>query len=175
MFQKRILKVIVCGFILASTSINSTLAAPPTACNPQVKSALLEASRTGAERATGIINNPSSGIGLPKSVFELGCLDDLYNMRNINILFNPNTIIDGFINQAKQRICNIAKDVYTKTVSKPFNEAVFNAPIPTVPGLQTSFPNSQKSELPKVTIIPPENPIESQPNNNGFDMFKNFF
>ncbi|WP_419901121.1 hypothetical protein [Kiloniella sp.] len=167
---------IIPAVIALSIGLSQTARAAELACNPEVKSALLEASRTGAERAAGIINNPESGIGLPKSVFDLGCLDDIYNIRNLNILFDPNSVIDGLINQVKQRVCSVAKDYYTQSVSKPFDEAVFNAQIPTVPGLQVTLPTTQTPELPDVTIVPPKGPgIPNQETDNTFDYFKNFF
>lgn len=161
-------------FFPTAQTIAQTVSA---ACNPQVQSALLEASRTGAERATGIINNPESGIGLPKSVFELGCLDNLFDLKSINVLFDPGSVIDGIINQAKQRICNTAKDYYTNTVSKPFNEAVFDLKIPSLPGLQTSYPTTSVSELPSIEIVPPNGSGSGSSSGTGTldSIFKDFF
>ena len=180
-------KKIISNLVALSLCVSSLSLAQENnhACSPEVKEALTAAAKAGAERATGIITNPGSGISLPKSVFDLGCLDDIYDMRNINILFNPNTLIDGFINQIKQRICTVAQDYYTQTVSRPFDEAVFSAPIPSIPGLEASFPKTQTFNPPRIDIIPPSElgsgnqpiplPESGSSGDNTYDYFKNFF
>ena len=68
-------------------------APPPAAleagCDPGIREALAASAARGVEQDLAVIRNPDQGIRDPDSILDFSCLEDLFNYRAFNVLFDP--------------------------------------------------------------------------------------
>ena len=64
-------------------------AATEADCAPEVRQALADSARAGVERDVAILRHPDQGIRDPDSILDFSCLDDLFDFRSFDILFDP--------------------------------------------------------------------------------------
>ncbi len=75
----------------------------------------------------------------PESVFELSCFEDIWNQINqgfsFNILFDSGSIVDGMLNQARERICGAAEGAWNEAVGRVLDVNSVFEPLQEIAGL----------------------------------------
>ena len=104
-------------------------------CAPEVKQALAEGARIGVERDVAILRHPDQGIRDPDSILDFSCLEDLFDFRSFDILFDPGRSMADLLGLVQRRICSAAREAYRGYVGRPLDAALYTARIPRLPGL----------------------------------------
>ena len=104
-------------------------------CPPEVEQALAESARAGVERDVAILRHPVQGIRDPDSILEFSCLDDLFDFRRFDILFDPGRSMADLLGLVQRRICAAAREAYRTYIGRPLDDAVYTARTVLLPGL----------------------------------------
>ena len=110
-------------------------AASGAACAPEVERALAEGARIGVERDVAVLRHPDQGIRDPDSILDFSCLDDLFDFRRFDILFDPGRGMADLLGLVQRRICAAAREAYRGYVGRPLDAALYTARVPRLPGL----------------------------------------
>ena len=132
-------RVLVLAGILA-LSLNTAAAAKDEAagaaeCAPEVERALIEGARIGVERDVAVLRHPDQGIRDPDSILDFSCLDDLFDFRRFDMLFDPGTSMSDLLGLVQRRICAAARDAYRGYLGRPLDSAFYTARTVRLPGL----------------------------------------
>ncbi len=128
------------------------------ACSPVVFEALEQAGQRGVTEAAAIIRNPVSGIRQPDSIFDFSCIEDLFQFPDINILFDPNRIINGILRAVQDKVCEVAELKYAEHIGRPLDDLIFSRDIPRLPGLDVRIRKTKTPEFPSAETRPLERP-----------------
>ena len=104
-------------------------------CAPEVERALAEGARAGVERDVAILRNPDQGIRDPDSILDFSCLDDLFDFRRFDILFDPGRGMADLLGLVQRRICAAAREAYRGYIGRPLDEAFYSGRTVLLPGL----------------------------------------
>ena len=104
-------------------------------CAPEVEQALAEGARIGVERDVAILRHPDQGIRDPDSILDFSCLEDLFDFRSFDILFDPGRSMADLLGLVQRRICSAAREAYRGYVGRPLDAALYTARTPRLPGL----------------------------------------
>ena len=102
-------------------------AATEADCAPEVQQALADSARAGVERDVTILRDPDQGIRDPDSILDFSCLDDLFNFRSFDILFDPGISMAHLLGLVQRRICAAAREAYRGYVGRPLDDALYTA------------------------------------------------
>ena len=137
--------------VLASVpGVSPVLAqAPPPAaleagCDPGIREALAASAARGVEQDLAVIRNPDQGIRDPDSILDFSCLEDLFNYRAFNVLFDPGRALEEILGLAQRRVCEIARNTYRGYVGRTLDASVYTSRLPglhRLPGLDTDARN----------------------------------
>ena len=104
-------------------------------CPPEVEQALADSARAGVERDVAILRHPDQGIRDPDSILDFSCLDDLFDFRRFDILFDPGRGMADLLGLVQRRICAAAREAYRGYVGRPLDAALYTVRTPRLPGL----------------------------------------
>ena len=104
-------------------------------CAPEVERALAEGARIGVERDVAVLRHPDQGIRDPDSILDFSCLDDLFDFRRFDILFDPGRGMADLLGLVQRRICAAAREAYRGYVGRHLDEGLYTARTPRLPGL----------------------------------------
>ena len=104
-------------------------------CDPEVRQALVDSAQFGVLQDLVVIRNPDQGIRDPVSILDFSCIEDLFNFRAFNILFDPGRALEKILDLANRRICAGAREVYRQYVGRTLDASVYTSRIPRLPGL----------------------------------------
>ena len=114
-------------------------APPPAAleagCDPGIREALAASAARGVEQDLAVIRNPDQGIRDPDSILDFSCLEDLFNYRAFNVLFDPGGALEEILGLAQRRVCEIARNTYRGYVGRMLDASVYTSRLPRLPGL----------------------------------------
>ena len=114
-------------------------APPPAAleagCDPGIREALAASAARGVEQDLAVIRNPDQGIRDPDSILDFSCLEDLFNYRAFNVLFDPGGALEEILGLAQRRVCEIARNTYRDYVGRTLDASVYTSRLPRLPGL----------------------------------------
>ena len=114
-------------------------APPPAAleagCDPGIREALAASAARGVEQDLAVIRNPDQGIRDPDSILDFSCLEDLFNYRAFNVLFDPGRALEEILGLAQRRVCEIARNTYRGYVGRTLDASVYTSRLPRLPGL----------------------------------------
>ncbi len=110
-------------------------AASGAECAPEVERALTEGARIGVERDVAVLRHPDQGIRDPDSILDFSCLDDLFDFRRFDILFDPGRGMADLLGLVQRRICAAAREAYRGYVGRPLDAAFYTSRVPRLPGL----------------------------------------
>ena len=120
-------------------------APPPAAleagCDPGIRDALASSAARGVEQDLAVIRNPDQGIRDPDSILDFSCLEDLFNYRAFNVLFDPGRALEELLGLAQRRVCEIARNTYRGYVGRTLDASVYTSRLPRLPGLDTDARN----------------------------------
>ena len=102
-------------------------------CAPEVERALAEGARIGVERDAAVLRHPDRGIRDPDSILDFSCLDDLFDYRRFDMLFDPGRGMADLLGLVQRRICAAAREAYRGWLGRPLDGALHAAP--RLPGL----------------------------------------
>ena len=105
-------------------------------CAPEVERALIEGARMGVERDVAVLRHPDQGIRDPDSILDFSCLDDLFDFRRFDMLFDPGRSMSDLLGLVQRRICAAAREAYRGWLGRPLDAGLYTARIPLLPGLQ---------------------------------------
>ena len=115
-------------------------APPPAAleagCDPEIREALAASAARGVEQDLAVIRNADQGIRDPDSILDFSCLEDLFNYRAFNVLFDPGRALEEILGLAERRVCEIARNTYRDYVGRTLDASVYTSRLPRLPGLQ---------------------------------------
>lgn len=112
-------------------------AASGAECAPEVERALAEGARIGVERDVAVLRHPDQGIRDPDSILDFSCLDDLFDFRRFDILFDPGRGMADLLGLVQRRICAAAREAYRGYLGRPLDSALYTARTPRLPGLDS--------------------------------------
>ena len=104
-------------------------------CDPGIRQALAASARRGVEQELVVIRNPDQGIRHPDSILDFSCLEDLFNYRAFNVLFDPGRALEEILGLAQRRVCEIARNAYRDYVGRALDATVYTSRLPRLPGL----------------------------------------
>ncbi len=114
-------------------------APPPAAleagCDPGIREALAASAARGVEQDLAVIRNPDQGIRDLDSILDFSCLEDLFNYRAFNVLFDPGRALEEILGLAQRRVCEIARNTYRDYVGRTLDASVYTSRLPRLPGL----------------------------------------
>ena len=114
-------------------------APPPAAleagCDPGIREALAASAARGVEQDLAVIRNPDQGIRDPDSILDFSCLEDFFNYRAFNVLFDPGRALEELLGLAQRRVCEIARNTYRGYVGRTLDASVYTSRVPRLPGL----------------------------------------
>ena len=111
------------------------LAALEAGCDPGIRDALAASAARGVEQDLAVIRNPDQGIRDPDSILDFSCLEDLFNYRAFNVLFDPGRALEEILGLAQRRVCEIARNTYRGYVGRTLDASVYTSRLPRLPGL----------------------------------------
>ena len=110
-------------------------AASGAECAPEVERALIEGARIGVERDVAVLRHPDQGIRDPDSILDFSCLDDLFDFRRFDILFDPGRGMADLLGLVQRRICAAAREAYRGYVGRHLDASLYTARSLRLPGL----------------------------------------
>jgi len=156
----------------AQTGTAATSPAASAACDPAVQKALEDAGRQGTTQAVALIRDPARGIRQPESILDFSCIVDLLRTPDINILFDPNRIINGILRAVQDTVCEATDALYARHIGDTLDDLVFSQRIPRLPGLDVSVRKSRSPEWPEVEVRAPEAPSGNKGRAVDVDIFR---
>ena len=133
--------VVMGGGCLSTGAMAQDEAAPPAApvdanaCAPAVREALAESAVFGVEQDLVVIRDPEQGIGTPASIFDLSCLEDLFDYTLFDVHYDPQRAMAELLGLAERYVCRRARDAYRGSVGRRLDARVYTSRIPRLPGL----------------------------------------
>ena len=109
--------------------------ADETGCDPGIRAALTASAARGVGQDLAVIRNPDQGIRDPDSILDFSCLEDLFNYRAFNVLFDPGRALEEILGVARRRVCEISRNTYRGYLGRPLDAAVYTSRQPRLPGL----------------------------------------
>ena len=119
----------------AAAGTPDTPAPADARCDPAVREALAESARAGVERDVAILRHPGQGVRNPDSIFDLSCLEDLFDYRTFDVFFDPGRRMENLLGLLRRRACAIAREAWRGYLGRPLDAAVYTARVPRLPGL----------------------------------------
>ena len=116
-------------------------AALEAGCDPGIREALAASAARGVEQDLVVIRHPDQGIRDPDSILDFSCLEDLFNYRAFNVLFDPGRALEEILGLAQRRVCEIAKNAYRDYVGRALDASVYTSRLPRLPGLDVDIRN----------------------------------
>ena len=113
-------------------------------CAPEVERALIEGARIGVERDVAVLRHPDQGIRDPDSILDFSCLDDLFDFRRFDMLFDPGRSMSDLLGLVQRRICAAAREAYRGYVGRHLDASLYTAHSLRLPGLDPAG-NSQRA------------------------------
>ena len=113
-------------------------------CAPEVERALAEGARIGVERDVAVLRHADQGIRDPDSILDFSCLDDLFDFRRFDILFDPGRGMADLLGLVQRRICAAAREAYRGYVGRHLDASLYTAHSLRLPGLDPAG-NSQRA------------------------------
>ena len=107
-------------------------------CAPDVEQALIEGARIGVERDVAVLRHPDQGIRDPDSILDFSCLDDLFDFRRFDILFDPGRSMSDLLGLVQRRICAAAREAYRGYVGRHLDASLYTARSLRLPGLDSA-------------------------------------
>ena len=104
-------------------------------CAPEVEQALAEGARIGVERDVAVLRHPDQGIRDPDSILDFSCLDDLFDFRRFDMLFDPGRGMADLLGLVQRRICAAAREAYRGYVGRHLDASLYTARSLRLPGL----------------------------------------
>ena len=105
------------------------------ACDPGVRRALAESARAGVERDVAIVRHPEQGVRDPDSILDFSCLEDLFDYRSFDLLFDPGRGMGDLLGLLHRRVCAVAREAYRGYLGRRLDAAVYTAQAARLPGL----------------------------------------
>ena len=93
------------------------------------------APRGASSRISPLSAIPDQGIRDPDSILDFSCLEDLFNYRAFNVLFDPGGALEEILGLAQRRVCEIARNTYRGYVGRTLDASVYTSRLPRLPGL----------------------------------------
>ena len=121
--------------LLCAPAMAASAAAAGADCAPEVERALIEGARMGVERDVAVLRHPDQGIRDPDSILDFPCLDDLFDFRRFDMLFDPGRSMSDLLGLVQRRICAAARQAYRGYLGRPIDSALYTARTPRLPGL----------------------------------------
>ena len=106
-----------------------------TGCDPGIRAALTASAARGVGQDLAVIRNPDQGIRDPDSILDFSCLEDLFDYRAFNVLFDPGRALEEILGVARRRVCEISRNTYRGYVGRRLDAAVYTSRMPRLPGL----------------------------------------
>ncbi len=138
-------------------------------CNPQYYEAMQQAAVRGSHRQVAVIRNNKTGIRQPESLMDFSCLDKLFNMPNINILFDPTSILDGILGAIQKEVCERVTQAYAENIGRPLDKLIYSRKLPKLPGLDVTTGSGGSSSI---RVEPLRRPKADPNNHEIIDIFK---
>ena len=130
--------------VLAQSRARAQAPAPAAleaGCDPGIREALAASAARGVEQDLVVIRNPDQGIRDPDSILDFSCLEDLFNYRAFNVLFDPGRALEEILGLAQRRVCEIARNAYRDYVGRALDASVYTSRLPRLPGLDVDARN----------------------------------
>ena len=129
------LAAMILAAVLGTTPAAESAGVDGAGCDPAVREALVASAARGVEEDLVIIRNPDQGIRDPDSILDFSCLEDLFNYRAFNVLFDPGRALEEILGLAQRRVCEIARNAYRGYVGRTLDATVYTSRLPRLPGL----------------------------------------
>ena len=123
----------------APPSLGEAPDGPAGACDPAVAEALARSAEAGVEADLAIIRHPEQGIRNPDSILDFSCIQDLFDYRAFDVLFDPAGALDDILDLARRRICAAARDAYRRYLGRALDASVYTVPARRLPGLDLDW------------------------------------
>lgn len=107
----------------------------PEDCDPAVERDLERGAAAGANREVRVVRDPEFGIRDPESLFDLSCLERMFDFSHSNILFDPGRAMSDVLGLLKRGICQAAREAYRSYVGRGLDAGAFARDLPRLPGL----------------------------------------
>ena len=147
-------------------------AASDAACAPEVEQALAEGARIGVERDVAVLRHPNQGIRDPDSILDFSCLDDLFDFRRFDILFDPGRGMADLLGLVQRRICAAAREAYRGYVGRHLDAALYTARTLRLPGLDPGPGSSPERDVERVIRAGRERHDQGVPLYQGVPLFR---
>ena len=82
-----------------------------------------------------VLRHPDQGIRDPDSILDFSCLDDLFDFRRFDILFDPGRGMADLLGLVQRRICAAAREAYRGYVGRHLDASLYTAHSLRLPGL----------------------------------------
>ena len=109
---------------------------PGAGCDPVIREALAASAARGVERDLEVIRNPDQGIRDPDSILDFSCVEDLFDYRAFNVLFDPGGALEEILGLARRRVCEAARNAYRGYVGRTLDASAYTSRLPSPPGLR---------------------------------------
>lgn len=153
----------------AAVLVTVLLAAAPAAaqegwqnpdCDPEVEAVIEAGAKAGVEADTAAIRDPDLGIRNPDSIFDFSCIEDLFNFRLHNVLFDPGRSMTQILGLVQRQLCSTARQAYRRYVGRPVDPGLWAARQARLPGLGTRLLETEPIQIdhyqpPGPEFIPP--------------------
>ena len=127
--------VMAMAAVIGTTPAAGAAGVDGAGCDPAVREALVASAARGVEEDLLIIRHPDQGIRDPDSILDFSCLEDLFNYRAFNVLFDPGRALEEILGLAQRRVCEIARNAYRGYVGRTLDATVYTSRLPRLPGL----------------------------------------
>ena len=107
----------------------------PEDCDPAVERDLERGAERGANREVRVVRDPEFGIRDPESLFDLSCLERMFDYGHANILFDPGRAMSDILGLLRRTVCRAAQDAYRGYVGRTLHVGAFARDLPRLPGL----------------------------------------
>lgn len=107
----------------------------PEDCDPKVERDLARGAERGANREVRVVRDPEFGIRDPESLFDLSCLERMFDYGHANILFDPGRAMSDILGLLRRAVCRAAQDAYRGYVGRTLDVGAFAGVLPRLPGL----------------------------------------
>ena len=109
---------------------------PGAGCDPVIREALAASAARGVENDLAVIRNPDQGIRDPDSILDFSCVEDLFDYRAFNVLFDPGGALEEILGLARRRVCEAARNAYRGYVGRTLDASAYTSRLPRPPGLR---------------------------------------
>ena len=109
---------------------------PGAGCDPAIREALAASAARGVENDLAVIRNPDQGIRDPDSILDFSCVEDLFDYRAFNVLFDPGGALEEILGLARRRVCEAASNAYRGYVGRTLDASAYTSRLPSPSGLR---------------------------------------